>query len=403
MIPPALIEIITALLRWLHVISAIAWVGASFYFIWVENALNRNRSQNRDDIAGHLWAIHGGGFYYLEKHRDSPAPPLPAPLHWFKWEAYTTWFSGMALMGFIYYLNASTWLIAPDSPLGEGASILLSLAFLFGGYLLYSLLCRFAPSNIAIIILGIIALAIGLHLLSIVFPPRTAFLHIGALIGTIMFANVLMVIIPTQKKMVAAAEASQPIVDSRQARLRSLHNNYLALPVIFLMLSAHSPIFFAHDGMILTFILLLVTSICIRHFFNCKNSNRNTTPWLIASCLCAVAMTVQIMLSLPQQPADDPGKPAASSADVTTTAEGAVPRVARAIIAQHCTSCHAQNPSNPAFATAAAGLMLDNDDVISAAKILIYERAVVTKTMPPGNITNMSDAERIILSDWLSP
>ena len=383
-------DIAVLLLRWFHIIAAIAWVGASFYFIWLENALNRGGKQRTEGIAGHLWAVHGGGFYYVEKHKTAPLP-LPAPLHWFKWEAYATWLSGMALMLFVYYVNAPTMLLADDTTIGALTAAAISLMFFVVGYGIYALLCRTAlidkPLMLAFIALAIVAAAA--ELLYVVFSARAVFLHIGALIGTIMAANVLMIIIPAQKRLVAAAEKGEHsppevIAAGLYAARRSLHNNYLALPVVLLMIAGHAPVLYDHRAATLVLLLMILGLFAARHFFNCKNRGTKEWKWLSLSAILIAAAIA-----------------AAAFGSAAITPKGNADfSAARAIINKHCVQCHSAAPVFVGIAVAPGGFVLDTDAQILAAKELILTRAILSNSMPPGNITKMTEDERAILAAW---
>ncbi len=377
----------SAFLRWFHAVAAIAWVGASFYFVWVENALNRGEKQRAPEIAGHLWAVHGGGIYYLEKHKGAPSP-FPAPLHWFKWEAYATWFSGMALMVFAYYLNPGARLLAEDSPISGAAAIALSLAFFVFGWIVYAGLCRTALINRPLLLAaaGLGALLIAAQLLFFVFSPRAVFLHSGALIGTVMAGNVLMAIIPAQKQMTEAAKAGREpdYARAKHAGLRSLHNNYLALPAVFLMLSGHYPLFYNHPGAALTLGLMTVCSFFARHFFNCSHRGEASGKWFWLAVAFAILTVVPSLIH---------------SANIIGKGNGDY-AAAREIVGKHCAQCHSASPSFPGVAAAPAGLFLESDKQIKTARELILQRTVLSRSMPPGNITKMSEEERALLGAW---
>ena len=381
-----LIDGIGLFLRWLHVIAAIAWVGASFYFIWVENALVRGGVQRDSAIAGHLWAIHGGGFYYLEKYKSAP-PSLPPVLHWFKWEAYTTWLSGMGLMVVVYYINADTWLLAPNSDFSAAAAVGFSLAFLGLGFAVYVALCR-TPLIDKPLVLGAVGLVIvvgAAHFLPALFAPRAVFMHIGALLGTVMAGNVLMVIIPAQKRMVAAAEAGQSFDSAlgRYAGLRSLHNNYLTLPVVFFMISGHSPVFYNHSLSPAVVFFVFLAGIAIRHYFNLHARGLSQPRWLLIGGVLALMLP---LLSVP---------PEVELSSVNSFTE------VRAVIGKHCVQCHSNNNTHKVFRAPPAGFTLDSDDKIRAAAAVIYQRVVIDRSMPFNNETGMTDSERAQLAAWV--
>ena len=384
-----IIDIATLLLRWFHIIAAIAWVGASFYFIWLENALNRAGAQRDKNIAGHLWAVHGGGFYYVEKYKTAPLP-LPAPLHWFKWEAYTTWLSGMALMVVIYYANAPAMLLAADSTIGSLTAAMLSLVFLFAGYGCYAVLCRTAlmKKPLWLAFVGLVLIATATEILFLFFAPRAVFLHIGALIGTIMTANVLMIIIPAQKKLVAAAQENKPppISDGEYAARRSLHNNYLALPVVLLMIAGHAPVLYGNAAATAVLILMILGSFAARHFFNCKNRGKVQWRWLYLAAAFVMMATAAVAINTMQ----------------LTKSGGGDFGAAREVINKHCVQCHSATPTFVGIGAPPGGFVLDTNKQIRDARKLIIERAVLTNSMPPANITKMTKEERAALAAWAS-
>lgn len=385
MIVAHLMEWLHLLLRWLHVVAAIAWVGASFYFIWVENALSRGEQQRTPKIAGHLWSVHGGGFYYLEKYKYAPEE-IPEKLHWFKWEAYVTWLSGVALLVLVYYVNASAWLAVADGAVSPNGAIAVSVGLIVGGWLGYDILCRTSllQHSLWLAVLWLVIGVMLVYFLSGVLTPRAIFLHLGAMIGTAMAGNVFFVIIPAQKKLVAAAmENHPPDLDiARRAALRSLHNNYLTLPAVFLMLSAHYPSIYQHSHAGSLFVLLSLMGGFIRHFFNRKNNGNLEWKWLVPA---AVTLVSAVVLSLP---------PKLEGSKIITTAD------IRPLIATHCAGCHSANPSDAVFRTAPLGLVLDSEQEILAAAQAIYQRTVIDRSMPFNNQTNMTDDEREAIAAW---
>ena len=244
---PHYTEWLNLAIRWAHMITGVAWIGASFYFVWLENHLDRRAP--KEGLAGDLWAIHGGGIYHLEKYKLAP-PEMPENLHWFKWEAYTTWLSGMALLAVVYYLNAELYLIAPGSDLSSLGAIGISIASLIAGWLIYTTLCE-SPLAKKPVMLGAVLfllLVCAAWALSLVFSGRGAFIHVGAIIGSIMVGNVFFVIMPAQRKMVASLEKGETPDPSLPAKglLRSRHNNYFTLPILFIMISNHFPSTYGH-------------------------------------------------------------------------------------------------------------------------------------------------------------
>ena len=380
-----LIDWLSVSLKLLHVIAGIAWIGASFYFNWLENKLNRVK--NRDEIAGHLWAVHGGGFYYLEKYKKYPQS-LPEPLHWFKWEAYVTWISGILLLSVIYYFNASTYLLASESSISSTYGILSSLLGLLIFWLIYDLLCKSKLVNKSSIFIGIIFVVISLsaYLYSNIFNPRAVYMQIGAMIGTVMVANVFFVIIPVQKKLVAACEKSTEV--SKELGLmgytRSRHNNYFTLPVIFMMISGHYPTIYSGEYGWLVLIAIVGILVMIRHYFNLRGVGQAKKS-LIA--IIVVSVLALIYLLAPRQSQFE-------NQEAVTIEE------VQLIIEKHCVSCHASEPSSAIFAVAPNGFMLDTKEQIIKHKNQIYQQAVISKAMPLGNTTNMTDEERDKLRVW---
>ena len=380
-----LIDWLSVSLKLLHVIAGIAWIGASFYFNWLENKLNRVK--NRDEIAGHLWAVHGGGFYYLEKYKKYPQT-LPEPLHWFKWEAYVTWISGILLLSVIYYFNASTYLLASESSISSTYGILSSLLGLLIFWLIYDLLCKSKLVNKSSIFIGIIFVVISLsaYLYSNIFNPRAVYMQIGAMIGTVMVANVFFVIIPVQKKLVAACENSTEV--SKELGLmgytRSRHNNYFTLPVIFMMISGHYPTIYSGEYGWLVLIAIVGILVMIRHYFNLRGVGQAKKS-LIA--IIVVSVLALIYALAPRQ-------------SQVLNQEAVTIEEVQLIIEKHCVSCHASEPSSAIFAVAPNGFILDTKEQIIKHKNQIYQQAVISKAMPLGNATNMTDEERDKLKVW---
>ena len=381
-----LLDWVSVSLKLLHIIVGIAWIGASFYFNWLENKLNR--LNNRDEIAGHLWAVHGGGFYYLEKYKKYPQT-LPEPLHWFKWEAYFTWISGILLLAVIYYFNASTYLLSPDSSLLPSYGVGLSLLGLLIFWLIYDILCKSKLVEKSSIFIAIIFVIISLsaYFYSNIFNPRAVYIQIGSMIGTVMVANVFFVIIPVQKKLVAAciegAEVSKEL--GLMGYIRSRHNNYFTLPVLFTMISGHYPTIYSGEFGWVALIAIVAILVMIRHYFNLRGvgQSKNTLIGLI------IISTIALIYALAPSQSKDQYEGVVSIAEVKT------------IIEKHCVSCHSVNPSDEIFVTAPNGFMLNTEDQIIASKNQIYQRSVATNSMPLGNKTNMTSDERQKLKAWI--
>lgn len=375
-------------IRWIHITVGIAWIGASFYFNWLENRLDRSKAPG-PGIAGQLWAVHGGGFYHLRKFEVAPAE-LPASLHWFKWEAYTTWLSGMAMLVIVYYLNARIFLIDPvKADFGAATAIAIGLGALVVGWLTYDGLCR-SPLRRRPALLGLV-IALFLAALAIVLDrllgSRAAYIHVGAAIGTIMVANVFFVIIPGQRELVAALTAgrSPDPEPGRNAMLRSRHNNYLTLPVLFTMISSHFPSTYgnAHGWAVL--VALSLVGVAVRHYYNVRHL-RPAAVWILPA---AFGVMVAIMLYTAPMPMQRGGAAHIPDADIAI------------IVRERCTGCHADRPTQPGFSSPPAGLSLEELDTVAMNAERIYMSAVATNTMPLGNVTGMTEAERAVLGVWL--
>jgi uncharacterized membrane protein len=372
--------------RWLHVIAGIVWIGTSFYFVALDNHLGRPRVAERD-VAGESWEIHGGGFYRISKYRVAPEE-LPEPLHWFKWEAYTTWLSGFGLLVVLYYANADTYLIdksVADIPVA--AAIAISLIGLAAAWVVYDVACMVFKSDVmlGLVLLGlVVASAYGAGQ---VFSGRAAYLQVGAMLGTIMAANVLFNIIPAHWELIRAKEAGREPdpAPALEAKRRSVHNNYLTLPVVFTMISNHFAFTYEHAHAWLVLVALVLIGAWVRHFFNLRHAGR--TAWWIP----ATALVAAIALAIAMRPDDGGGAPARA-----VSAGEAV-----AIVQQRCVPCHSESPTQEGYETAPAGVVLDTREQIVAQADAIREQAVRTQAMPLGNVTEMTDEERETLGAWL--
>ena len=388
-----LLDFLGLLVRWLHVIAGIAWIGSSFYFIWLDNSLEPpapGSDNARKGVGGELWAVHGGGFYNPQKYLVAPAA-LPEKLHWFKWEAYTTWLSGTALLVLVYWLKAGAMMVdgnvralTPLQAVGIGA------ASMVGSWIVYDLLCKSPLEKrdglLGLVIFGLLAaLAFGL---AKTLGGRAEFIHVGSAIGTIMAANVFFVIIPGQKRMVAAMKAGQPPnpADGLRAKQRSVHNNYFTLPVIFIMVSNHYASTYAHPHNWAVLMLMLAAGVSIRHFFNRKHKGFYAWqyPVIGAVLLAGVAWwTAPRVLPLPP-----------------VTGEVTFNRV-RAIVGERCVTCHSPAPTFPGYTAPQAGVLLHTPaDIVQNAQ-RSYQQTIVTRIMPLGNLTKMTDEERAVLAAWV--
>jgi len=388
------IDWLNLLVRWLHLITGIAWIGASFYFVWLDNTI-RPPKPGSDlalrGVSGELWAVHGGGFYNPQKYLVAPQE-LPPELHWFKWEAYSTWLSGFSMLFIVYYFNASAMMIDKSvADLASWQAIAIGLGTLVVGWVVYDGLCRSPLGKrdgwLAIALYGlIVAAAYGL---STLLSGRAAYIHVGAMIGTIMVANVLMVIIPGQRKMVDAMQAGKspdPIYGIR-AKQRSVHNNYFTLPVLFIMISNHYAMTYNHAYNWLVLAAMMAAGVLIRHFFNLKHKGKIAWGYPAAGVVILAAVAVAIA----PRPA---AKQSGGGVDPAQFAK------VRAIINQRCVECHSDKPTQPGFATAPAGMLLQTPELIHKNATKVYLQAVQLKAMPLGNLTNMSDEERAIIGAW---
>ena len=388
-----LAESASAFLRWLHVIAGIAWIGSSFYFIHLDLSL-KARPGLPTGVKGDEWQVHGGGFYHMIKYVVAPAQ-MPDHLTWFKWEAYTTWLSGFALLVLVYYLGADLFLIDKsvlDMTVAQAAGI--AFATLVAAWLIYEGLCRspLGKHEVALALVGYVFLVALTYGFTHVFSGRGAFNQIGAIVGTIMVANVFIIIIPYQKKTVAAMIAGkQP--DPRWGELgkqRSVHNNYLTLPVVFLMLSNHWPLFFATRFNWLIVAIVIAIGPVIRHFFNSRHAGKGNPWWTWAAAAVGVAAIVWLSAAGPRTAAVSALPPAPKFSEVSE------------IVLSRCSMCHASEPVWAGIPAAPKGVLLDSDEQIRVHAPLIDIVAVRSDFMPPGNITEMTNQERLVLASWIA-
>ena len=380
-----LLDWLTLLARWAHIVVGIAWIGASFYFIWLDNHLEPQRGTDSDPlVAGELFAIHGGGFYRAQKYRLAP-DALPSTLHWFKWEAYWTWITGFVLLVLVYYLNAGLYLVDPQvMPLSPGTAIGIGLGSLVIGLALYEGLCR-SPLNETGLALALVAfLALAAWALTQVFSGRGAFIHFGAILGTIMAGNVAHVIIPGQRELVRAKQQGRLPDEkfSMRGKQRSVHNTYFTLPVIFTMISGHHAMTFGTRWSWLVLVAMGLAGALIRLWFVARHKGK-APAWTLLAGLAIVA-AVAAMLT-----------PRSSSGTAVPLAE------AKQVVDRRCVSCHADKPAFPGLAEAPKGVKLDTPERIEAQRLTIHQQSVLTRAMPPGNLTGMTDAERALLDRWV--
>ena len=378
-----LLDWLNLIVRWAHIVVAIAWIGASFYFIWLDDKLE---ASGEAGLAGELHAIHGGGFYRVQKYRLAPGE-LPKTLHWFKWEAYWTWITGFALLVLIYYLQAELYLVDPAvMKLSNGAAIGIGLGSLLVGLVVYEGLCRspLAKNEMIFSLVIFILLAFAAWGLTQVFSGRGAFIHYGAILGTIMVANVLHVIIPGQRELVRAKEQGRE-PDPKYAlagKQRSLHNTYFTLPVIFTMIAGHYAMTFGSRWNWLVLVALTLAGALIRLWFVQRHKGRAPAWIWIAGVV--VVMAIGWLMAPKAQPAAEP----VSFAEVSQ------------IIHARCLACHAEKPAFQGLAEAPKGVRLDTPERVRAQARLIYQQTALARAMPPGNITGMTEDERALIARW---
>lgn len=386
------LEWLNLIVRWAHVIAGIMWIGASFYFIFLENNLNRTKGV-RDELAGNLWAIHGGGFYFLEKYKVAPKE-IPEDLHWFKYEAYLTWITGFFLLWLVYYMEPQRFLI--DSSVADitvFTAILIGVGVLIAGWFVYDIMCKspLIKNQMMFTLVGLLLLTLISYFLVNVFSSRAAFIHMGALIGTIMAGNVFFIIIPSQKALVRAAISGEKLDATlgQKAQQRSLHNNYFTLPVVFIMISNHFPSTFGHEYNWAVLMVIMIASAGIKHYWNLIERG------VRSRYILPVSVAALIALALVTSPL------AERDGDVDLTVPVSFSEV-QPIFQARCTSCHSANPSDPVWTSAPAGVKLDTPEEIIRQADAIMRTTIRTHFMPLGNLTNMTEEERLAVWRWIS-
>ncbi len=394
--------------RWFHVIAGVAWIGASFYFIWLDNNLRTPPKWKQDKgIKGDLWAIHGGGFYEVAKYAYGPEK-MPETLHWFKWEAYTTWLSGFALLIIVYYFGASAYLIDPSvKAISPSTAITLGLGLIFGGLALYEVACRSPLAKFPIAFgVGLVALICAASYFSTQwFSGRGAYIHVGALIGTIMAGNVFFNIMPNQRKMVAAVAQKKDIDPSwgASAKLRSVHNNYFTLPLLFIMISNHYPMTYQHEQSWLVLIAIMAAAAWIRHFFNLKHTGTSKPSILVSGAVAMLAITFWVSMPQGENITEPMQTEALTSGGISQTAsveQTVSQEIITSTINTHCVSCHSRTPTDDIFKVAPMGVVLDSWGDIERFAPQIVRRTAITKDMPFMNKTKMTEEERQLIALW---
>ena len=384
------------IVRWVHVIAGVAWIGSSFYFIALDLSLKSGKELPKE-ANGQAWQVHGGGFYNMVKYLVAPSK-MPDELTWFKWEAYSTWISGMALMSLVYYGSTSLYMIDLEVlDITQWQAVLLSLGGILVGWVIYDGLCRspLGRNDLVLALSGLVFLILLSYIYTQIFSHRGAFMQMGISIGTMMVANVAMVIIPGQKKVVKALKAGEepnPIYGAR-GKQRSLHNNYLTLPVIFVMLGVHYPIIFATEYSWLILGLILIIGALIRHFFNTKHKGLPAPfwTWLAASFLVVCCISLSYV-----------GGPTNEDYETSNLnlSKDEVHNSAVELVIERCSACHAKEPVWDGLAFAPKGVYLETEAQILKMANEIYWQSAASWAMPPGNIIWLDDDERALLSEW---
>ena len=387
--------------RWTHVITAVAWIGSSFYFIALDLGLHRDRNL-ASGADGEEWQVHGGGFYHIQKYLVAPAQ-MPDHLIWFKWESYMTWVSGFTLLVLVYYLGAELYLVDPTvAELTTLQAIGLSLASLAFGWIAYNTLCKvFVNANQTLLMLALFAVLVGMSYFYVsVFSGRAALLHLGAFTASIMTANVFFIIMPNQRVVVADLKAGRKPDPKygKIAKQRSTHNNYLTLPVLFLMLSNHYPLAFATPYNWLIASLVFLMGVTIRHWFNTQHARKGNPHW-------TWALTVLLMLAIawlstfrPEAPAEDQQAALSGQALIYASAPGF--EDVTSIVQGRCSMCHAAEPGWDGIHWAPKGVLLETPEQIAAEARRIYVQAGLTHAMPPANLSFIEPAERAAIVNW---
>ncbi len=393
-----LFELLDLTFRWVHVIAGIMWIGNSLLFNWLDRNL-RPSARAAPEVYGDTWLLHSGAFYFVEK-TSLAGQAMPRPLHWFKWQAYTTWLSGAALLVVVYYAGGRALLTDPArANITPAAATGIAIASIVAGWLVYDVLWRLVAPRSATTagVASIVALVLIVYILTSLLSGRAAFLHVGALLATIMAGNVAMTIMPSQRVLVAAVTAGRPPDPALAiaAKTRSIHNNYLTFPVIVLMVSSHFPGIYGHPLSWLLILVLITIGAAVRHILNVRFTFR---PWKPTLCLTlAAGFAVLFVVGRPGAGTGGPVS-AVAAADIPAHVSFAD---ARSIVDRRCAACHSATPAITDFGSAPGGVSFDDPARIQALAARIRVRAVETRTMPLGNRTNMTDRERVMLAKWI--
>ena len=391
-ISPFLLDWLNLIVRWIHVVVGIAWIGTSFYFNWLDSRLDREIDS--ENIEGELWSVHSGGFYNINKLKGPPKK-FPKELHWFKWEAYATWISGFVLLIIVYYLNAESLMIDKNiNDMNPLIAIIISIIFLITSWLLYDFLCKTKLINQTILFTStcFIISVIVCYFMTEIYGSRAAYIHIGAALGTIMAANVFFVIIPSQKNMVNAAISNQKPDLSKgiDAKQRSIHNNYITLPVLFIMISAHYPFTYGHKYNWLILAIISIVGALVRHYFNLRNKKKYK-PWILPVAILGILFLI-LYTSLPK---------VFSTNNNLINNEISFLEVKK-IIKFRCGVCHSINPTFDGIDSPPMGIIFDNHQNILNNLSVIKSQSIDSDIMPPGNMTGMTQKERQTISLWIN-
>ncbi|MFL5803925.1 MAG: urate hydroxylase PuuD [Roseiflexaceae bacterium] len=386
-------ELLDLFVRWVHVIAGIMWIGNSLLFNWLDRNL-RPVEPPKEGVQGKIWLLHSGAFYEVEKKLLPAGTPYPVKVHWFMFQNLTTWVSGICLLVLVYYMGGAAYMLDPNvAGIGTSAAIAIGVGVLVGSWFVYDLLWRSplsqnTPLIFAISFVLLVAVSYGL---TRVLSGRAAYIHVGAMLGTLMTANVWFYVVPSQRQLVAATRAGLPQDPalSYRAKQRSIHNNYMTFPVIFIMISNHFASTYGNQLNWLILAILMVGSAAVRHFMNIRFTYGNWLRLAAATTLVTIALVFFLI-----ERARGPASVAAGGAPVAFAD-------ARAIIQQRCVACHSAHPTDDQFTAAPAGMIFDTPQQIQAMAARIKERAVVLRTMPFGNKTGMTDAERALLGAWI--
>jgi len=389
---PFLLDWLDLIVRWIHIIVGIAWIGTSFYFNWLDSQLDR--SIIKDNTEGELWSVHSGGFYNINKLKGPPKQ-FPKELHWFKWEAYTTWISGFVLLIIVYYLNSESILIDKKiNDISTFTAIIISVTFLLGSWFIYDFLCKSKLINNTFIfsLICLILASLLSYVLTKIYGSRAAYIHVGACLGTIMAANVFQVIIPSQKNMVnSALESKKPdLKKGISAKNRSIHNNYITLPVLFIMISSHFPFTYGHKYNWLILILISIIGASVRHYFNLKNKKQHKI-WILPTAAIGM-ICLSLFVSIPK---------INKNIDNNDLNEIISFNEVNNIIKYRCGVCHGSKPTFDGFDEAPLGIIFDSTEDILNNIEKIKDQSIDSDIMPPANLTGMTKNERNKINSWI--